>query len=154
MSKTNLQPKLVSPYGFHSPFSSLVFQRSDQLDYGETAYIYGPRYHRDSLSGFYKNVKSLSGVIDNAEDKWFIFYVEDCYDPGMYAISANSFQDAYDWFITACEHLVKIDEEDLKDYNVGDGDDGKLDCSFNDNGTPVDTELVQGFEVKIVEARR
>ena len=94
----------------------------------------------------------LSGVIDEwglGDGEWFIFYLEDCAFPPLYAVSQTCFEDAYedfiDWHADNCHGLV-IDEADLKDYPDGAP-------NYTSNGKPVDTECVMGFGVKLVEAK-
>ena len=144
---TTLQPKTLSPYYYNSPFTSLLFENKS----GDRTYCYGPKYESNEVVG----PRQLSGMRGDAgEDRWFIFYVDDCAFPPMYAINARSWEDAYEIFQDECVHLIKIDDEDLKDYNCGElYDPTKSPCGFNSNGVPVVTEGVSGFEVWLKEAR-
>ena len=152
-----LRPSEVTLYD--ADFSSVRFDRTPNIrdrmkDDGEDlrgSYVYGPRFESSEVSG----PTRLCGLVSTADEKWFIFYVSDCYWPPLYVINGRSFEDAYEEFLEECVHLVKIEEDDLKDYNCGEADDpSKLTCGFNCNGVPCDTESVQGFEVFVVEARR
>lgn len=77
-------------------------------------------------------------------EDWFIFYIADCYDPPMYAISGRNFEDAYDEFIDWKEDELKIDDRALGDYDLDN-------LNYSPSGEPVDTDLVQGFDVELVE---
>lgn len=101
---------------------------------GETSDVSGPA----KLSGVY--------MTSNAqEDGWFILYIADCYSPAMYAINAQSFEDAYEEFIDLKTDQLKIEDGDMADY-----DQDSL--NYNSSGVPVDTESVQGFDARLVEA--
>jgi hypothetical protein len=98
------------------------------------------RAYEDANKG--ANVISLSGVnTDYSNERAYLFYVADCFDPPVYLVFGSSFEDAYDTFITEFERLILIEESDLKDY-----DENNL--TFNDNGTAVDTESVQSLPVE------
>ena len=84
---------------------------------------------------------------DSDDERWFIFYVEDCYSPPMTLVRARSWEEAYEIYIDwAAEHRgLEITEDARKDYEGPDG----LVCSYTSNGVPVDTKSIQGFEVRL-----
>lgn len=72
------------------------------------------------------------------EDKWFLFAVADCFDPVLHAVLADTFERAYDEFLCQAEEELTVENTEVTD-----------DTYFNENGKPVDTESVQGFEVTL-----
>jgi hypothetical protein len=147
-SSSKLRPALVRLTD--AGFSSLLFRRIGVTD-SRYALAYGPAYEESEVNGPMK----LCGIVnESCEDRWFIFYVGDCYFPPMYAVSGRSFEDAHEEFICECEHLVKIEDADLEDYKVKDEQEYDDCVTWNANGTPCDTESVHGFEVQLVEAKR
>lgn len=118
--------------------TSLLFESKDRKylwGKGETSDVVGPA--------------RVSHVIDEwglDGGTWFIFYLDDCFFPPMYAVRGEHFQAAYEAF---CDwhaknlHGLKIEDDELKDY-----DEDSL--SFTSNGIPIDAESVCGFEVKLV----
>jgi len=111
-------------------------------DNGGRLYHWGTAVDKDDPSQ-----RKLSGLAETStgDDTWVIFYVEDCFSPPMFLINGDSFEDCYEEFCTAFEHMIKIEEPDLKDYDPET-------LNYNDNGTPIDTESVQGFKVQLVSA--
>jgi len=75
--------------------------------------------------------------------RWFAFWVEDCFNPSIYTIQHDSFEAAYEEFCDWQVDQLKIEDTDLKDY-----DESSL--SYSSNGTPIDTEAVQGCECHLV----
>lgn len=132
----------------------------DQLDTGKVAhatfadskgnlYTFAPSM--DSL-GFleqFPNHKRVSDMLDCSGSSWlskaFIFFTADCFDPPAYLQFGSSFEDAYESFLDNDESLV-IPPEDYADYDV---ETDNPTCSFNSSGEPVDSETIQGFEVKL-----
>ncbi len=112
-------------------------QNQDERDFLDKMKI---DHEYEKIHGHTFQTKRLSDVCaDYDTDSAFVFYVSDCFDPPLFLIFGSSFQDAYDTFITEFEGLIKIEENELADYGEN--------YSVNDNGTPVDTESVNGFSV-------
>ena len=80
--------------------------------------------------------------IDSEYQKFFMFYVSDCYDPPIAIVCAKSFEEAHGWFVDEL-NWSHISEPDLKDY-----DQENLD--YNSNGTPYDSEGIHGYEIKLI----
>jgi hypothetical protein len=83
--------------------------------------------------------------LDSGWDNYFLFYVQDMFDPIKYIVSEKSFEDAYEAFIESQVEYLKIEEPDLKDYDEND-------IQYSCNGVPVDTESIQGQQVYLIEA--
>jgi len=99
----------------------------------------------------YKLADDIVGGSVLRQGEIFALYVSGCFAPPMYVVCADNETEAYEWFITECEHLVKIEEADLPDYKeVVRGDYEEWRCDFNDNGTPCDTEGVCMAPLEIV----
>lgn len=96
----------------------------------------------------------LSGLVNMEcvdEDEVYLFYVDDCFDPPQYLVCGANEQDAYDWFITEREDLIKIRDEDMKDYEITNPDGStEFRGSHNDNGTAVDDEAVRMRKSRLV----
>jgi hypothetical protein len=75
--------------------------------------------------------------------RFFAFWVADCFDPPIAIVRADSWENAYEIFLDEFERWIKIDEPDLGDY-----DEETL--TYNSNGTPIDSEAVNGQEIKLV----
>ena len=73
----------------------------------------------------------------------YVMWIEDCFDPTIYMVRGESFEDAFAWFI--CEEKIeaqlRITPEEMGDY-----DEDSL--TYNDNGVAVDTEMVCGKILK------
>lgn len=81
--------------------------------------------------------------IDDTEGQWFAFYNVDCFDPPLAIIRARSFESAYEVFCNEFEHWLKVNETDLADYP-------EEERNYNDNGTYIDTDNVQGHELHLL----
>lgn len=86
--------------------------------------------------------RKIHKIIGDEGDNWFILYVNDCYDPPLTLVRADSFEDAYELYCDD-DHSLVIDEEDLDDYNLEE-------LQYNSDGDPIDTECVGGFEVELI----
>jgi hypothetical protein len=146
-SLARLQPKTVSTHYYNSPFTSVLFRNAN----GDCTYCYGLKYASSEVGGPVR----LSGLcVEDCDDRWFVFYVDDCAFPPMYAVNAPNFEEAHENFLDECEHLVMIEPEDRHEFNCGEVDDpAKPACNFNSRGTPCILEGVNGFEVWVKEAR-
>ena len=125
----------------------LEFQTPD----GGSTYVKmdGPNYDRD----LYLKVQSLI-VSDNAfndDDPFFVFFISDRFSPPLYVVRGRNFEDAYEAFVDDCverkDASVVIDFKDLeavKDYGL---ETNNPSCNFSSDGTPVDTEAIQVFDV-------
>ena len=118
--------------------TSLLFAK------GERQYLWGAGETSDVVGP--ARIVNVLDDWDLDDAVWCIFYLEDCYWPALYAVRGEHFQAAYEAFIdwhAENQHGLKIEDDELKDY-----DENTL--HFTSNGIPVDTESVQGFEVKLI----
>lgn len=85
---------------------------------------------------------------DGSGDKWFIFAVVDSYFPIHHVVRGSSWENAYEQYIDyAAEHChIVINAEELPDYL---NEEGEFEGSYTSNGEPVETDNIQGFEVKL-----
>ena len=106
-------------------------------------------YLRDNSDSF-GTIQEI--LIDESDDKWFLFWVEDCYTPPIYLVSADSLDTAYEIFIDyAAEKChLKIETEDLSDYGVVDDNYDDYSGNSTGDGVPVDTESVNGTECRLI----
>ena len=93
----------------------------------------------------------LSRFIDESGDyegRFFAFWDEDCMDPPLYVVRAESFEQAYEDF---CNEVVEpLDDATLADYERNaDGDYDDL--TLNEKGW-ISTESVNGREIDLVSA--
>ena len=99
-----------------------------------------PWYELSSL--FPENAKRVSGMLASSGSSWeekaFIFYQADCFDPCLYVQFGSSWGDAYESFCDNEPDLV-IPPEDYGDYDMEEH------SSYTSDGTPIDTDNVQGF---------
>jgi hypothetical protein len=98
----------------------------------------------DRVGGPYR----LYDFIDEGSgEHMFIFAVADSYFPLHDLVRADNFEDAYEAYIdwAAKRRHLAIEPPDLADY-----DQDSL--NYTSDGIPVDTDNVQGFEVKFVRA--
>ena len=145
--------KTITPYGYESPFDSIMFKKAhSQTTTGTDKYYFGPAYNTNDFveecRWAINRMFRLQDVICDSEDGWFAMYVLDCHDPPIYAINAKTFADAFETFVDLKVAELKIDEDDMVNYGKG-----NRECNFSSNGTPVDTEAVSGFQLRVVEAR-
>jgi hypothetical protein len=107
----------------------------------QTRYVLNPRLRGiDDVAG---GCIVIQDVIDECGDftaPWFLFCEQDCAFPLMYLVRARFFEQAYEDFIDACVEPL-TDPDDYDEALV----------YRNSKGEPVNTEAVQGFEVKLVE---
>jgi hypothetical protein len=82
-------------------------------------------------------------------ERWFIFAVVDSHFPVRELVRADSFEDAYEIYVDhAAEHWhCKIEESDMKDYL---NDAGEYEGAYDSSGNPVDTDSIQGCEVRLM----
>lgn len=81
--------------------------------------------------------------LDDYQDRFFAFWVEDCFDPPVYVIRADSFESAYEIFCDEFSRLIEISESDLPDYDPET-------LNYSASGVPIDTEAVNGREIKLL----
>lgn len=86
-------------------------------------------------------------VDEGSGEKLFIFAVADSYFPLHDLVRADTFEDAYEAYIdwAAKRRHLAIEPPDLQDYNEDD-------LHYTSDGVPVDTDNVQGFEVRFDRA--
>jgi len=86
---------------------------------------------------------ALSGVhggYAHKNSRPYLFTVADCFDPPVFLVFGEvNDNDAQETFITEFERMVKIEEPDLKDYDAES-------LTYNDNGTPCETENLHQWE--------
>lgn len=124
------------------------------------------------LGGRSVNVRPLYLIDDfwnSSGSKLFIFYVADCFDPPLYLVQSDSFEDAYEQFIDhAAIHLgLAIEDSELHEYSNNPATKtnytreewdaltiteklDSLEIFYSSNGVPVDTESVQGEEASLL----
>jgi hypothetical protein len=107
---------------------------------------FSPCVYGEQLPDHHKIYEVLND--DNDGENFYVFYCEDCYSPPFTLVRASSWEEAYevytDW--AAKNRGLAILECEEKDYY---DEHGELVCSFTSDGTPVDTESVNSFEVKL-----
>jgi hypothetical protein len=136
--------KTFAPYYYNSPFTSLLFKSDSKT------FCFGPRYESSEVTGPCR----LSGVDDeDSNDEWWIFYIDDCFSPSMYAVTASSFQDAHERFVEGNVGALEIDASDLSEYGINPDGTGEPNGADFVAGKWVDTTSVRYIEVKLVEAR-
>lgn len=88
-------------------------------------------------------------VNEDNEDKFFIFCVVDSYFPIYDLVCARSFEQAYEDYVdfAADNRHCLINDTDLKDYL---DKNGEYQGSYTSDGKPVDTEAIQGNEVRLI----
>ena len=89
-------------------------------------------------------------------NRFYCFWVEDCFSPPVYLVAVevfgdhdDGFGDAYEVFQDfAADHChLKIEEPDLKDYL---DESGEYTGNYTSDGQPIDTEAIRGERVSIV----
>lgn len=106
------------------------------------------------------DVYRASGMYDEsgfATGRWFVFYHEDCFQPSVYVIRAESFETAYEVFIEefgakACGVIEP--NENVSNYGDGTTVDSLLNSgvlTWTANGI-IDTEAIKGEEITLVSA--
>jgi len=125
-------------------FNRLVFTKLGDSYEGQTRHIIGAneeeKYNSDVDS---INIKETN--FDEMEENFYLFANADCAFPVTWIINARTFEDAYDIYIDSNIEDLKINEEDLPDYNEDY-------MSYSENGIPIDTDCVQSYELKLIEA--
>lgn len=101
----------------------------------------------------------VSRVIDNqygaadSASPWFAFYVEDCFDPPIWLVRADSWESAYDDFVDALPETDLGDlDEDQRNELESTGDLSGY--TYDSSGLLKYTEAVMGYETKIVSVRK
>jgi hypothetical protein len=92
----------------------------------------------------------LFRAYEDIGEKHFAFCHEDCFDPAMYLVCADSFETAYDIFLDEFAQPCEPHEyptEELLEEAVNGGI-----VSHTSGGRLVYSENVQGFELKLVKA--
>jgi hypothetical protein len=82
-------------------------------------------------------------------DRWFIFFVEDCFMPSLHLIKDESFESAYEVF---CDQEGKRGHYVVKDDDPDYTDKQKAEMWVDNNGNRLVTEAIQGFEVDFLWA--
>ena len=76
--------------------------------------------------------------LENSYDLW-LCYVADCAFPPMYAVPADSYEEAFSK-ITDDTEICNIPDVDLKDYNPED-------IQYSDSGTPIETDALYIYKL-------
>lgn len=84
--------------------------------------------------------------IDDPTGAWFMFANVDCYDPPVAIIRARSFESAYVIFCDEWEQWIAVGDVDAVDYP----EDTR---QYNNNGTHIDTENIQGHALTLLTVR-
>lgn len=102
----------------------------------------------DRVGGPYR----IHSFVDDAHgfgQRWFLFSVQDCAFPIVDLVRGDSWEEAYESYIDfAGEHRhCRIDASELPDYL---DDKGEFTGTYDSQGNPVDTDNINGSEVKLV----
>lgn len=81
--------------------------------------------------------------LDDWGNGFFAFWVENCFDPSIAIVRADSFETAYEIFCDEFADWIKIDDSDLADYDPET-------LNYNGSGVAIDTESVQGSEISLL----
>ncbi|MFO0964632.1 MAG: hypothetical protein U0793_03465 [Gemmataceae bacterium] len=129
----NVKAKAVH---FQSPFAKnhryvVLAEKMDYLEFLRT-YNQGP-----------VECKAATGVnLDGCEERFFMVYVEDCFDPPIAIVRADSEQDAEELFVDELP-WAHITEPDLNDYDPET-------LVYGPSGQPYDSESVRVHPVRMV----
>lgn len=131
---------------------------SIELDLTKARLVFGWRFRNlvvnptDSERFDVHNVPT-SRIIDECGDsdaKWFAFYEEDCFDPPIWIVRAESFERAYEDFVDSRPEVNLEDlDEDQREELEGSGDLSGY--AYNLSGRLVYTEAIMGHEVELKE---
>lgn len=88
--------------------------------------------------------KRATGVqLDNTGDKFFMCYLEDCFDPPIAIVRADNAQDAVEWFVEECA-WARLDPKDAQEREEEYGEDV---VGYGPNGEPYDNEAMTVREI-------
>jgi hypothetical protein len=102
-------------------------------------------YPMDRVGGPYR----IHDFAESDGEQWFLFSVADCAFPLVDLVRGSSWEDAYESYIDwAAEHRhIAIDPADFGDYAL---ETNNPTCHFTSDGRPVDTDNVQGNQVRLL----
>ena len=93
----------------------------------------------------------LLGDSYSSDERWFAFYEEDCFDPPVWIVRADSWETAYEVFCD--EALDSVDLEDLDpEQRVAVEGEGNLPdgYSISSDGKLIYTETSMGYEIELI----
>lgn len=96
----------------------------------------------------------LSRVIDESGDSeavWFAFFEEDCFDPPIYIVRAESWEQAYEDFLDTRPDADLSDWSDEERAEFEAGGNHPDGYSFTSDGRIVYSEAVMGYEIELKE---
>ncbi len=138
------------------PEDIIIIERSDVIPLPLWVWSSGDidaHHPVDRCGGPYK----LSDVINECGGaRFYLFSVQDCAFAITDVVLADSWEEAYEEYIdwAACHRGIGIDKKDYGDYGISEENWDSATCSFTSNGTPVDTEAIQGHEVTLYKVVR
>jgi hypothetical protein len=118
------------------PHTYVVCDEPDTLKFWE-------RFGHDA-----KRIPVDSAHVSDYGKGYFAFWVEDCFDPSVAIVRADSFEDAYETFCDEFSDWLKIDESDLPDYT--DEETDEYTGNYSASGVAIDTEAVNGRELTLL----
>ena len=121
-----------------------------------TVYVWDNRLELSNIRFDYPDKNAKVKVIGNkpadiligsgSNKRLFIACNVDCFDPPVWFIFADTWDEAYE---TACDEIpaLRIDDVDAKDYNI---DTDNPTCDFTSDGQPIDTETLEVWPVRLI----
>lgn len=113
---------------------------------GDRYYFHGELQSSDGAPG---PVKLLDINIESCDDKFFLFYIADCFSPPMYLVQASSEAEAYEEFCDWQTDQLKIDESGMPS-DEAEKQDYLETCNYNSKGVAIDSEGIHFEEVKLL----
>lgn len=103
---------------------------------------------------YYDEYLATDLYVDDPDGKWFAIWNEDCFQPSVYIVRADSFESAYETFIDefgaqACGTIAE--DDDVSNYGDGATIESLLGfgvLTWTPNGI-IDTEAVRGEEITL-----
>ncbi len=90
--------------------------------------------------------QKATGVNIDGDGKFFLCYVEDCFDPPCAIVRAEDAADAEERFVDECE-WAQVSDADM-DEEREDADNDETGYSYTGNGTRYDGETIKVYEVR------
>ncbi len=90
--------------------------------------------------------QKATGVNMDGEGKFFLCYVEDCFDPPVAIVRGENAADAEERFVDECE-WAQVSDDDM-DAEREDADNDSTGYSYTGNGTRYDGETIKVYEVR------
>jgi len=86
------------------------------------------------------------GHYSSRGDRWYLCCVQDCFDPPLCLVQADSLEEALSIFETECEDWAKIPDEDVAEYHK------ELYTKHHPGATDVDQDTVQTWLNEVLQA--